>query len=77
MVRSEEDDEEEEDFDEDAAEAEDPNNSGSHINDACNLKEKDGRVLVNVSHPTSDPDIFLPTNVADHIKPHQVCNMIS
>ena len=73
MVRSEDEEEEEDEDEEDAAEAEDTNNSGSHINDKCNLKEGDGNVLVNVSHPTADPDIYLPRNIADHIKPHQVC----
>ena len=74
MLKSDEDDDDEEDYDdeEDAAEAEDVNNSGSHINDKCNLKEKDGSVLINLSHPTADPDIYLPKNIADHIKPHQV-----
>ena len=70
MVKSEE--EEDDIDDEEAADDEDMNNGGSHINDDCNIKEKDGRVLVNLSHPTADPDIYLPINISDHIKPHQV-----
>ena len=70
MVKSEE--EEDDIDDEEAADDEDMNNGGSHINDNCNIKEKDGRVLVNLSHPTADPDIYLPINISDHIKPHQV-----
>ena len=51
------------------------NDSSSHINDKCSLKERDGNVLVNVLHPTADPDIpvCLPRNIADLIKPHQIC----
>ncbi|XP_053377474.1 helicase ARIP4-like [Mercenaria mercenaria] len=71
MVNSEE-EEEEEMSDEDYAEAEDVNNSGSHINDMYNIPDDQGRVLVNVGHPTSDPDIYLSNLVAKHIKPHQI-----
>lgn len=70
MVNSEE--EEEDMSDEDYAEAEDVNNSGSHINDMYNVPDEQGRVLVNVGHPTADPDIYLSPLVARHIKPHQV-----
>ena len=76
MVNSEE-DEEEDMSDEDYAEAEDVNNSGSHINDVYNIPDDKGRVLVNVGHPTSDPDIYLSNLVAKHIKPHQVITLLS
>lgn len=71
MVSGEEEDEGEM-SEEDLAEAEDVNNSGSHINDMYNVADDQGRVLVNVGHPTADPDIYLSPLVAKHIKPHQV-----
>ncbi|XP_052780852.1 uncharacterized protein LOC128217627 [Mya arenaria] len=72
MVRDEDEDEGEDASDEDFAEAEDVNNSGSHINDQYNVPDEHGRVLVNVGHPTSDPDIYLSPLVAKCIKPHQI-----
>ncbi|KAH3820380.1 helicase ARIP4-like isoform X2 [Dreissena polymorpha] len=74
MLKSEGDEEEEgEDMsDDDLAEAEDVNNSGSHINDQYNVPDENGKVLVNVGHPTSDPDIYLSPLVGKHIKPHQI-----
>ena len=76
MVHSEEEDEDEDLSDEDHAEAEDMNNSGSHINDMYNIPDKDGRVIVNVGHPTSDPDIYLSALIARNIKPHQVIHFL-
>lgn len=62
--------------DDDLAEAEDVNNSGSHINDQYNVRDENGNVLVNVGHPTADPDIYLSPLVAKCIKPHQVCSCL-
>ncbi|KAL5015023.1 hypothetical protein ScPMuIL_009293 [Solemya velum] len=53
-------------------EDEDPNNGGSHINDALNRADERGNVLVNLGHPADDPDIFLPRQIARMIKPHQI-----
>jgi len=50
----------------------DSNNSGMHTNDAYNLPDESGRVLVNVGHPGDDPDIFLAPQIARVIKPHQI-----
>ncbi|KAL3852710.1 hypothetical protein ACJMK2_016328 [Sinanodonta woodiana] len=60
------------DSDDDEADPEDVNNGGNHINDALNRPDEMGRVLVNVNHPVEDPDIFLPPQIAAHIKPHQI-----
>ena len=68
MVPSTEEEEEEEDI-----ESEDLNDGGAHINDEFNRLDDQGRVLVNVDHPSEDPDIFLSPQVAKAIKPHQVC----
>ena len=51
---------------------EDPNNSGMHVDDSLNVHEADGRVLVNVNHPTSDHDIHLAPQLGQYIKPHQI-----
>ena len=53
-------------------EDEDPNNSGMHVNDATNVHDAAGRVLVNPGHPVDDEDIFLAPQIAACIKPHQV-----
>lgn len=51
---------------------EDPNNAGNHINDALNIHDDFGRVLVNIGHPSDEPDIFLAPQIARYIKKHQV-----
>jgi RAD54-like protein 2 len=53
-------------------EEEDPNNSGMHVNDALNIRNIDGNVLVNVGHPDEDNDIYLASQLAHCIKPHQI-----
>lgn len=53
-------------------EIEDPNNSGSHTNDCLNQPDSEGRVLVNLGHPSEDPDIFLAPQLARIVKPHQI-----
>ncbi|KAK8752321.1 hypothetical protein OTU49_004845, partial [Cherax quadricarinatus] len=50
---------------------EDTTNSGAHINDAFNLPDAQGRVLVNVGHPEGEEDIFLAPQLARLVKPHQ------
>lgn len=47
-------------------------NDGAHINDAVNLPDSMGRVLVNVGHPPEDPDVFLAPQLAPIVKPHQI-----
>ena len=67
-------DSEAEESDEEANEADDqePENSGSHTNDDVNQPDVHGRVLVNVNHPPSEPDIFLASHLCGIVKPHQV-----
>ena len=60
------------DEDENMDTEDDPNNSGSHVNDAMNQLDGQGRVLVNVGHPPDEPDIFLAPQLARTVKPHQV-----
>jgi len=50
----------------------DPSNSGMHVNDALNVRNTDGNVLVNVGHPDEDNDIYLAPQLAHCIKPHQI-----
>lgn len=50
----------------------DNNNSGMHTNDAYNLPDEAGRVLINVGHPDNEPDVFLAPQIARVIKPHQI-----
>jgi hypothetical protein len=56
--------------------ADDPTNSGMHTNDAYNIPDETGRVLVNVGHPEADADIFLAPQIARIIKPHQVRSQV-
>lgn len=46
--------------------------SGAHINDALNMPDGQGRVLVNINHPAEEKDIFLAPQLARAVKPHQV-----
>lgn len=45
------------------SEPEDPTNSGLHTNDAFNIPDAQGQVLINVGHPKNEPDIFLAPQV--------------
>ncbi|XP_028407946.1 helicase ARIP4-like isoform X2 [Dendronephthya gigantea] len=51
---------------------EEPENSGSHTNDDVNQPDVHGRVLVNVNHPPTEPDIFLASHLCSVAKPHQI-----
>jgi len=65
-------DQEEEEEDEEEEGEEDPQNSGSHTNDAMNQRDAMGGVLVNVGHPATEPGIYLAPQLAAVVKPHQV-----
>ncbi|XP_055021526.1 helicase ARIP4-like isoform X2 [Boleophthalmus pectinirostris] len=54
------------------AEEGDSEPSGAHVNDALNLPDAQGRVLVNTNHPQTDPDIYLSPQLARAVKPHQI-----
>lgn len=60
-------DDEEEDEGED-----DPQNSGLHVNDAYNVPDEQGRVVINIGHPEGEEDIFLAPQISRIIKPHQI-----
>ncbi|XP_038069780.1 helicase ARIP4-like [Patiria miniata] len=63
-----------EDDDEELAEGggEEEEVSGMHTNDALNQPDIFGRVLVNVTRPQDEEDIFLPPQIARSVKPHQI-----
>lgn len=46
--------------------------SGAHINDALNMPDAQGRVLVNINHPAEEKDIYLTSQLARAVKPHQI-----
>uniref|UniRef100_A0A8C5I4K2 Helicase ARIP4-like n=1 Tax=Gouania willdenowi TaxID=441366 RepID=A0A8C5I4K2_GOUWI len=46
--------------------------SGAHINDAFNQPDAQGRVLVNINHPSEEKDVFLAPQLAKAVKPHQI-----
>ncbi|CAC5401557.1 RAD54L2 [Mytilus coruscus] len=60
------------DMEDNSIESEDPNNSGSHIDDSLNHPDEQGRVLVNIGHPPDEQDIFLVPQIAKYIKRHQI-----
>ena len=70
------DSESEESNEEDNEADEEPENSGSHTNDDVNQPDVQGRVLVNVNHPPSEPDIFLASHLCTLVKPHQVLELL-
>ncbi|XP_039748598.1 uncharacterized protein LOC120625599 isoform X2 [Pararge aegeria] len=51
---------------------EDPSNSGMHVNDAYNIPDEQGRVLINIGHAENEEGIFLAPQIARVIKPHQI-----
>lgn len=57
---------------ESAIEEEESEPSGAHANDVLNRPDTQGRVLVNVNHPSTEKDIFLSPQLARAVKPHQV-----
>ncbi|XP_035785404.1 uncharacterized protein LOC118463145 [Anopheles albimanus] len=67
IVLSDDDEEEPEDESDD-----DPQNSGLHVNDAYNVPDEQGRVVINVGHADGEEDIFLAPQIARIIKPHQI-----
>uniref|UniRef100_A0A3Q2ZGC5 RAD54 like 2 n=1 Tax=Kryptolebias marmoratus TaxID=37003 RepID=A0A3Q2ZGC5_KRYMA len=46
--------------------------SGAHINDALNMPDAQGQVLVNINHPPEEKDIYLAPQLARAVKPHQI-----
>lgn len=50
----------------------DVHNFGLHTRDHLNQPDSEGRVLVNVGHPSNENDIFLPPQLARAAKPHQI-----
>ncbi|XP_047441573.1 helicase ARIP4-like isoform X2 [Mugil cephalus] len=53
-------------------EEEESESGGLHANDALNQPDAQGRVLVNLNHPASEDDIFLSSQLARAVKPHQI-----
>uniref|UniRef100_H3CKL3 RAD54 like 2 n=1 Tax=Tetraodon nigroviridis TaxID=99883 RepID=H3CKL3_TETNG len=45
---------------------------GAHTDDAFNHPDAQGRVLVNLNHPSEEEDIFLLPQLARAVKPHQI-----
>ena len=54
------------------ADEEDVNNFGLHTRDHLNQPDDTGRVLVNVDHPSTERDIFLPHHLSKVAKSHQI-----
>jgi RAD54-like protein 2 len=48
----------------DESEPEDATNSGMHTNDLFNVPDESGNVLINVGHPSDEPDILLAPQVS-------------
>ncbi|XP_065656894.1 helicase ARIP4 isoform X2 [Hydra vulgaris] len=45
---------------------------GLHTNDLLNIGGVHGNILVNVNHPSTDPDILIPKHLENVLKPHQI-----
>nr|XP_004226079.2 helicase ARIP4 [Ciona intestinalis] len=50
----------------------DVNNCGMHVEDSMNQPDDQGRVLVNVNRPPTEPEIFLSPQLARSVLPHQI-----
>ncbi|KAM4610353.1 helicase ARIP4-like [Polymixia lowei] len=46
--------------------------SGAHVIDSLNQPDAQGRVLINLNHPTTEKDVFLSPQLARTVKPHQI-----
>lgn len=47
-------------------------NGGIHVDDAQNVKDENGFVVINVNRPTSQAPIYLSEKLSPYIKPHQI-----
>ncbi|KAL5289363.1 RAD54L2 family protein [Megaselia abdita] len=50
----------------------DPHNSGLHVNDAFNIPDEKGRVVVNIGHLETEEDIYVAPQLSSILKPHQI-----
>lgn len=48
------------------------NNCGNHTDDTCNIRDEQGRVLINYGHLSGDEDIFLAPQLCHIVRPHQI-----
>ena len=62
----------EENDDEDCDLDEEGNSCGLFADDRLNKPDQDGLVLINVGHPPDERAIYLPPQIAEVIKPHQI-----
>lgn len=60
------------DDEEEPEDTDDPHNSGLHVNDAYNVPDDQGRIVVNIGHPETEEDIFVAPQIARTMKPHQI-----
>ncbi|UJR22850.1 hypothetical protein I4U23_025879 [Adineta vaga] len=43
-----------------------------HLDDRVNVPDENGDILVNVNHPSDDPDLYIPKHLCFDLKPHQI-----
>ncbi|CAM4935936.1 unnamed protein product [Rotaria socialis] len=43
-----------------------------HLDDRINVPDANGDIVVNINHPTNDPDLFVPKHLCPVLKPHQI-----
>ncbi|CAF0786043.1 unnamed protein product [Adineta ricciae] len=43
-----------------------------HLDDRVNVPDENGNILVNVNHPSDDPDLYIPKHLCSDLKPHQI-----
>ena len=43
-----------------------------HLDDRINTPDENGRILVNVNHPSVDPDLYIAQHLCPVLKPHQI-----
>ncbi|CAF1412645.1 unnamed protein product [Adineta steineri] len=43
-----------------------------HVYDRVNIPDENGNILINVNHPSDDPDFYISKHLCSILKPHQV-----
>ncbi|CAF3651610.1 unnamed protein product [Rotaria sordida] len=43
-----------------------------HVDDRVNIPDHNGNILININHPSDDPDLYIPKHLCSILKPHQI-----
>ncbi|CAF0777005.1 unnamed protein product [Adineta steineri] len=43
-----------------------------HLDDRVNVPDENGNILINMNHPSEDPDLYMAKHLCPDLKPHQI-----